>query len=178
MKILTALILICSFSAQASIIGTEVVCGIEPSIIWDCDNKMSIAKENESEFNLLLVGNPHLSVDFEDNSLMISNLHGNLGLGANELLTLSILPNLFNPADFDLLTNVVGFDASDINFNGELMALNLHNTRWSSDDYILLSFMNSANAISNAPTLLLFLIGIVALRRRLIKNNRNFQLEK
>ncbi|GAA6184654.1 MULTISPECIES: hypothetical protein [Alteromonadaceae] len=169
MKVFTVsfLLVIFSWSANASIIGTQVACDIEPSILWECDNRISVAQENNSEFNILLMGNAYFSVNFESDSLLISNLQSNLQLRANELLSFSLLPNLFSASDFDLITAVVGFDASDIDFDGELLAFNLHNTRWSSQDYILLNFTNNAAAVSNAPTVLLFLIGVIALRSRL-----------
>ncbi|GAB2707853.1 hypothetical protein Q4574_10970 [Aliiglaciecola sp. 3_MG-2023] len=169
------LFLLCSWSSNASIIGTQVVCDIEPSIIWECDDKIAIADANNSEFDLLLMGTPFLSVNFEKDALLISNLQDNLSMGANEMLSLSFAPNLFSPSDFALLTSVEGFDAVDIDFNQELLALNFNNTRWSSEDYILLSFQSSASAVSNAPSLLLLIIGLVALKRRLAKNTPQFK---
>lgn len=164
-------LLFTTLTANASLIGTQVSCDIEPSIIWDCDSSITTVKGDAAEFNLLLVGNAYLEVDFDTDSILIRNLKSHLGLGANEVLSFNLQPNVFNASDYSVFSTVIGFDARDIDFDGEQLALDINRTTWFADDYILLSFMTHATAVSTAPPILLILIGLFALRKRKLKHS-------
>ncbi|GAB5382557.1 MAG: hypothetical protein Alis3KO_18560 [Aliiglaciecola sp.] len=169
-KLFGAIVLVlASMSANATLIGTNAGCDIEPSFFWSCDTSSNTVMDGVAEFFLQLNGNDFFAVDLTADSLQIENINGgSLGAGAGEFLTLTLQAGLFDEVSFNVISQVTGLDDSDLGFDGEVFTLDFNNTSWGVGSFVLLNFVNSngPNPIPNVPALLLVMTGLLAMRRR------------
>ncbi|MEL7485938.1 MAG: VPLPA-CTERM sorting domain-containing protein [Pseudomonadota bacterium] len=129
-------------AAQASLVGDEVACQIDPASLWACDTPTAIVGD-DVEFVLNLTGDPFFSVDIDGDSVILTLIAGGgLGAGAGELLTLSDLDWVGSPGGAivgieNFMTDATaGVDAMDVMFLANALMIDLNGTSWSPGQFL------------------------------------------
>lgn len=123
-----ALLSLFATSAGASLIGSNVGCGIAPGF-WSCSPTSATVIDPGVEFQLQL-GGPGLrfDVDFDADSMTITWLTGGLGMGAGEVATFTnILASGINGFSTSGTTNFV---AGDVSLVAGTLTLLLNGSHW------------------------------------------------
>ncbi|WJG11063.1 hypothetical protein [Aliiglaciecola sp. LCG003] len=169
-KLLLALgLLSASLTANATLVGTEVSCNIEPSAIYFCHQPTETVAEGAAEFFIDSLFSSEFALDFDATSLQIEYLGIELLAEAGEFLSLTIMPGLFDSLAFNVVSGVTGVELSDFSFDGETLEFDFNNTLWSEGSVVIIDLIENAGPdpvpMPNAPTALLMLAGLVGLRR-------------
>jgi hypothetical protein len=163
------ILVVASMNAQATLLGTNVSCSIEPALLYACDNADATVVDDASEFMLQVFSffngfENRFELDLSNDAMRLDNIGNLFRANAGEILSLSIKSGLFDGVALGVTSGVTGVAASDLSFDGENLVFNFNDTVWDVDGYISMIFTNS-NPVPNAPTALLMLLGLVGLNR-------------
>ena len=105
-------------AANASLLGQTANCSITPTPFWVCNPTSATVVDPGVEFQLLqssFGATPQFSIDVGPSGIVITDVAGGWGLGANELLTISGLSGILG-ASLLSTTGTSGVTSSDISF--------------------------------------------------------------
>jgi hypothetical protein len=170
--------LVGSGAAQASLLGTAVVCTTAPSPNWQC-NQTTATVGAQSEFQVDYLFGSSLDVDFGASSVTLTLIgDGFLDFQPVDDLILAGLALVQSISGVTIEGTTIGFDASDVLFANRILAVDLGQSAWlAPDTRVTIDFNLKASSVPEPATPALLAFGLVGVayfgRGRVLRAGRS-----
>ena len=154
----------------ASLIGDTVTCSqVGAGSSFSCFTNSAVVNGNR-EFELGVVPNAAIGLNFNGGGLRITNLSGGPLILTETIVSLSDISKLFTSARL-LNSSIVGFGSSDVTLQNGSLRLNFVNTFWARNSTANIA-LETAAAVPEPGTWAMMLAGIGAMGAALRSRRR------